>query len=131
MKGKEEIFPYEFGLGSGKNFLNLLMVLNKINSDESVNHFLLIKDVNKYLRRCYRKEPKAKKSYQRAFYCLNCLNSFSSQLMLDEHDRICSMHKPRQELMPDGDKSKIQFKNFEKQHKLDYIAYLDFEYVST
>ena len=128
-KGKEEIFPYEFGLGSGKKIVNLLMVQNKINADEAVNHFLLITDVNKYLRRCYRKEPKGKISYQKAFYCLNCLNSFSSQEILDQHDRICSMNKPRQELMPEGEKTKIHFKNYEKQHKLDYIAYLDFECV--
>jgi len=31
--------------------------------------------------------------------------------------------------MPDEDRTEIYFKNFEKQHKLDYIAYLDFECV--
>ena len=127
IKRKEDIFPYEYGLGSGRKIVNLLMVQNQISSDIAVNHFLLITDVNKYLRRCYQKGPK--KSYQKAFFCLNCLNCFSSQKVLDEHDRICSMNKPRQELMPDEDKTEIYFKNFEKQHKLDYIAYLDFECV--
>jgi hypothetical protein len=126
---KEQIFPYEYGLGNGTKIVNLLMIQNQITADQAVNHFLLITDVNKYLRRCYRNEKKGKKSYQNAFYCLNCLNYFSSQNILDEHDRICSMNKPRQELMPDEDRTEIYFKNFEKQHKLDYIAYLDFECV--
>ena len=125
--GKEQIYPYVYGLGNGTNIVNLLMIQNQITADQAVNHFLLITDVNKYLRRCYKNQ--GKKSYQKAFYCLNCLNCFSSQRTLDEHDRICCMNKPRQELMPDEDRTTIYFKNFEKQHKLDYIAYLDFECV--
>ena len=125
---EERIFPYEYGLGNGSKIANLLMIQNQIDDECAVNHFLLIKDVNKYLRRAYR-NGKRKKSYQRAHFCLNCLNCFSSQKILDEHDRICSMNKPREELMPEKEKTKIFFKNLEKQHKLDYIAYLDFECV--
>jgi hypothetical protein len=29
--------------------------------------------------------------------------------------------------MPEKEKSEIKFKNFEHQHKLDYVAFLDFE----
>lgn len=58
-KEAEEIYPYEYGLGNGKKVLNLLMVQNQIKKDKAVNHFLLIKDVNKYLRVVYFKNEKS------------------------------------------------------------------------
>lgn len=126
-KEAEEIYPYEYGLGNGKKVMNLLMVQNQIKKDKAVNHFLLIKDVNKYLRVVYFKNEK--KSYQKTFFCLNCLNGFSSAKVLDEHERICMMNKPRKEIMPEEKNTKIFFKNYEKQHELEYIAFLDFECV--
>jgi len=114
-------------LGNGSKVMNLLMVQNQIKEDQAVNHFLLIKDVNKYLRVVYTKNEK--KSYQKTFFCLNCLNGFSSNKVLFEHERICMMNKPRKEIMPANDKTKIFFKNYEKQHELEYIAFLDFECV--
>jgi hypothetical protein len=122
----EEIYPYEYGLGCGTKVLNLLMVQNEIKKHKAVNHFLVIKDINKYLRVVYHNE---KTSYQKTFFCLNCLNGFSSTKVLTEHERICMMNKPRKEVMPEEKKTKIYFKNYEKQHELDYIAFLDFECV--
>jgi hypothetical protein len=96
-----------YGLGNGKKVMNLLMVQNQIKKDKAVNHFLLIKDVNKYLRVVYFKNEK--KSYQKTFFCLNCLNGFSSAKVLDEHERICMMNKPRKEIMPEEKNTKIFF----------------------
>jgi hypothetical protein len=122
---KEVIYPYEFGLGSGSKILNLLMV-QKRSGKSAENHFLVITDVNKYLRAVYENEDKSK-SYKKAFFCLNCLNSFSSDRKVKEHEQLCSLNKPRLEVMPEKDKSEIKFKHFEHQHKLDYVAFLDFE----
>ena len=125
--GSEEIFPYEFGLGNGSKVINLLMVQNEIEKNRGVNHFLLIKDVNKYLRNVYIKNKKI--SYQKSFFCLNCLNFFSSPRVLQEHEKICNMNKPRKEVMPTEKETKIFFKNYERQQELEYTAYLDFECV--
>ena len=122
---KEVIYPYEFGLGTGSKILNLLMV-QKRSGNSAENHFLVITDVNKYLRAVYENETKTK-SYKKAFFCLNCLNSFSSEIKVKEHEQLCSLNKPRLEVMPEKEKSEIKFKNFEHQHKLDYVAFLDFE----
>ncbi len=122
---KEVIYPYEFGLGSGSKILNLLMI-QKRSGNSAENHFLVITDVNKYLRAVYENEDKSK-SYKKAFFCLNCLNSFSSDRKVKEHEQLCSLNKPRLEVMPEKDKSEIKFKHFEHQHKLDYVAFLDFE----
>ena len=118
------IYPYEFGLGSGKKIVNLLMIYRKTGS----NHFLLITNVNKYLRQIY-KSPNGTTSYQRSFFCLHCLNSFSSQKILTEHEENCIIHKPRKEVVPTEGNNIIKFKNFERQHPLEYIAFLDFECV--
>lgn len=124
-KNQEKIYPYEYGIGTGKKVLNLLMVQKRKN-ETAVNHFLAISNVNKYLRAVYTNADNSK-SYKKAFFCLNCLNSFSSERKVQEHEKICSLNKPRIELIPDPAKSVIKFKNFEYQHKLDYVAFLDFE----
>jgi hypothetical protein len=122
---KGEIFPLEYNIGSGKKTVNLLMV-NKENS--GVKHFLLITNVNKFLRHVYVNEDKNYRSYQKKHYCLNCLNSFYSVHALTNHETICSMNKPRMEIAPTaGEDDKIYFKNTEKQHPMEYIAFLDFE----
>ena len=125
--GKDIIYPYEYGIGDGSKIVNLLMVQKKNGSNSSENHFILITDVNKYLRNVYKSTEDKSKSYKKAFFCLNCLNSFSSTLKVLEHEKICSLNKPRLELMPDKTRSTIKFKNYEYQHTLDYVAFLDFE----
>ena len=120
----DTIYPMEYGLGSGKKVVNLLMV-GKSNS----NHFLLIKNPNKYLRTVYKTERGL--SYKKDFFCLHCLNSFSSQTILEKHEMLCSLNNPKLEKVPEkGSKhEKIVFKNYEKKHKLEYTGYLDFECV--
>jgi hypothetical protein len=122
------IFPYEFGLGDGKNTVNLLMVQRKDEEDDfGVNHFLLIKDINKFLRSHYL-GSKNTKSYQKCNYCLNCLHSFSSPKILHQHQKICCMNKPRLEHLPEKEGGNIiRFKNFHHQYLRNYIGFLDFE----
>ncbi len=122
------VHPFEYGLGSGKKIVNLLMLQKKI-GDLGVNHFLLIKDANKFLRRIYKYGPEVKTStsYQKVKFCLHCLNSFSDENNLQKHIKICSLNKPRIEIVPEEGENLIKFKNYDKQHMLEYIAFLDFE----
>ena len=116
------IYPIEFGLGEGTKMINLLMVETRHS-----NHFLLIEDPNKFLRKVY--DGPGKVSYKRCFYCLHCLNSFSSNDVLEKHQQLCSLNKPKIESTPlkDSKEATIAFKNFEKSHRLEYTAYVDFE----
>jgi len=61
------------------------------------------------------------------FFCLNCLNSFRTKKKRDSHTENCSMNKSRMEVVPDENNKIVKFKNFEHQHELEYVAYLDFE----
>lgn len=106
------IYPYEYGLGKGKKIVNLLMVHKENKIGNAVNHFLLILNIDKYLRHVYQNIENNSRSYEKASYCLNCLNAFSSKRVLIEHERICCMNRPRLELMPEN--NEIKFKIFEK-----------------
>lgn len=119
-----DIYPYEFGIGTGITVLNLLLVLRKKEGLNIVNHFLRITDANKFLRKVYQNGDLIK-SYKNNFTCLNCLNNFSLEEKLKKHTKICSLNKARKEIADQT--SNIEFKNFKNQHPLDYIAFLDFE----
>lgn len=124
-----EIYPYEYGIGSGEKTVNLLMVQKTLDKVHGLNHFLLITNPDKFLRRVYRTENGV--SYRHLSYCLNCLNSFSSPEVLSQHQRLCCMNKPRKETLPlpDGKKKILKFRNYENTHMKEYVAYLDFECV--
>lgn len=127
-RGTDEIiYPLEFGLGNGKKIATLLLLHTKENK-----HFLLVKNVDKFLRQTYTtvdKNSQKQKTigYQKVFFCLNCLNGFYSIKTRDEHSLICCLNKPRKEEVPHDNEKIIKFKNFENQSKLEYLAFLDFE----
>jgi len=103
-----------------------------VENDQSKNHFCLVTDVDKFLRDTYTYvsgNNKTKLSYQKAVFCLNCLNHFQTKKLRDEHSEICMMNKPRKEVTPDEGLNTVKFKNHERQHMLDFIAFLDFECV--
>ena len=120
------IFPIEYGIGEGTKVMNLLMVEKK-----QSNHFLLIENVDKFLRKMYNStdDKTGKRSFKKSHFCLHCLNSFSSKDVLDKHVELCSLNKPKVESTPEkGSKEEfIKFRNFERLHKLEYTGYLDFE----
>lgn len=110
------IFPYEYGIGDGKSVLNLLLLYRK----NGHSHFLQILNLNKFLRKIYQNH-----SYEKKYFCENCLNYFYSNEKLDRHKEICCMNKPRMELTPKD--SIMKFKNLKNQIPLEYIGFLDFE----
>ena len=113
----KEIYPYEYGIGDGKCFMNLLLLYRQMGAK---CHFLLILDLNKFLRKVY-----PNNSYEKKIYCENCLNHFYSVKFAEEHKKLCCLNKPRTELTPKN--PKIEFKNRKNQIPLEYIAFLDFE----
>lgn len=120
----EVIYPLEFGLGSGKKIVNLLL----LNTAQGA-HFVLIKNVDKFLRKAYLNDEKKVSSYQNSYTCLHCLNSFSSAEIRNKHTEICCLSKPRREEVPNENDNILKFKNFEYTSKLEYLAFLDFECV--
>ena len=122
-----ETFPYECGIGKGSININLLMihVMNK-NELQVENHFLAIKDINKYLASRYRCKNQETYTYEKCFFCVNCLNKFSDENLLQKHEKLCHDHKGLiEKIMPTDEK--LQFQNFKNLHMQDFIGFLDFE----
>lgn len=112
------IYPYEYGIGEGNHFMNLIMLYRS----STKNHFLLCLNLNKFLRKIY-----TGNSYENKFFCENCLNFFYSQNLVEKHKELCCLNKPRMEKTPKY--PFVKFKNRKNQHPVDYIAFLDFECV--
>ena len=89
-----QVFPYETGLGNGSKTVNLLMVQKKTDEGVGVNHFMLIKNLNRFLRKSYQ-DKKNKKQYQNAHFCVNCLNHFYTPKVLEKHQKLCFLNKAR------------------------------------
>ena len=119
------IYPLEYGIGNGKKVVNLLL-LQLLQG----NHFLVITNPDKFLRQTYLYgEGMKKRSYQKAFFCLHCLNHFYSPELRNAHVELCCLTKARREKTPNTNEAIMKFRQYEHQHKLDYIAFLDFECV--
>ena len=59
-------------------------------------------------------------------FCLRCLNSFSSQEVLDKHLKYCSKHEAVNIKMP-KEGTILKFKNDHRREKVPFIVYADFE----
>lgn len=125
----ENVFPFECGIGEGKRTMNLLMIKKAPSKDQvfrSVQHFMGIMNVNKYLSQRYYSPSSSKISYLNWKFCLHCLNRFNSKTDLEEHERICHTKRVTLEEVPPKD-CKIVFDNYKNQHMQNFIGFLDFE----
>lgn len=125
----ERVYPFECGIGNGKTTINLLMVekVPEINvSETKVQHFMGIKNVNRYLSRKYSNTATSKVSYLNWKFCLHCLNRFGSDDVLEAHERICHTKRVTLETLP-REGEKLCFTNFNRQHMQNFVGYLDFE----
>lgn len=120
----KKIFPFESGIGIGKKVVNLLIVQIE-NSKTSCNHFVLIKNIDKFLSKVYRKENK--NYHQNCFYCSNCLNKFSIKHLRDEHYNSCILNRAQIEKVPNKSNNIIKFIKHENQFYENIVGYLDFE----
>ena len=132
-----KVYPHMTGVGGGSRTVNLLMIplsskntLNDVESEvgdaEFLFHFLAINNLDRFLSKSYKKCGK-KVAYEKKFYCVNCLNSFSRKLSRDEHLKACSRRQGIIEKVPDKDHNKIAFSRYQNTFKQDLIGYLDFE----
>ena len=116
--------------------INLLLVKSReaagdsISSDSEVavvNHYALIEDLDKFLRKPYRHPVTgATTSYEKCSFCVNCLNKFSSKKVLNEHKEFCLRENPQKIVYPEPG-SVFTFKNHYKKFQAMHIGAFDFE----
>lgn len=127
------IYPHMTAVGGGRLAVNLLMIpVDPLNNGEDnehdsfLFHFLVIDNLDRFLSKSYKTVGK-KMKYEKKFFCVNCLNSFTRKPARDSHQVSCMRHKGVIEKVPSIEDNKISFSRFQNTFKQDLIGYLDFE----
>jgi hypothetical protein len=132
-KSKDGVFPIKVNFGNQEAKLKINLLLLWVKKDEtpknkSEYHFVLIKNLNKFLRTTYRGETTNRLSYKKSFFCENCLNNFSNLEKLEKHKSFCGGKGCGVEYAPKKGE-KISFSNVENTCMEHLVAYADFECV--
>ena len=69
------------------------------------------------------------KSHNTKHYCMLCMNGFSREDLLVDHEKYCNglKGKPTRIKMPKEEKKILSFQNYYKQMKVPYVIYADLE----
>ncbi|KAL9964574.1 hypothetical protein ACROYT_G028231 [Oculina patagonica] len=119
--GYEDKKPYPIFISKEKydNQMNLLLITENENK-----HYILIKDFNKFM---YNQTKHKEKKY----FCMHCLQCFSSERVLNDHKDNCIQVNGTQAVkMPDKDNNILKFNNFHKQQQVPFTIYADFEAIT-
>ena len=119
--GYEDKQPYPIHVSKEKyeDHMNLLLITENKN-----NHYVLIKDFNKFM---YNQT----KHKERKHFCMYCLQCFSSERVLTDHEENCMQVNGTQAIkMPAKDNNILKFNNFHKQLPVPFVIYSDFEAIT-
>ena len=116
--GYEEKQPYPIYISKEKHEDHMELLL--ITKDEN-KHYVLIKDFNKFMFN-------QTKHKNKKHFCMHCLQCFSSESVLNDHNGNCIQVNGTQAVkMPDKDNNILKFNNFHKQQAVPFVIYADFE----
>ena len=121
------VFGYENGqpflIHISKETFEDQMNLLLITKDEK-KHYVLIKDFNTFM---YNQS----KHKERKYFCMYCLQSFSSERILANHVNNCLTINGAQAInMPKQGENILKFNNFHKQLPVPFVIYADFESIT-
>jgi len=113
-----DLFPIYISKYKDKKHEVDLLYLTKEDND----HYCYIKHLNRLLSRT--------KNSGRAYkFCRYCLRGFTSQKVLDGHQRYCSRHDAQHVVFPTKGTGEdiIEFDDFSKQMRVPFVIYCDLE----
>ena len=116
--GYEDKQPYPIYVSKEKyeDHMELLLI-----TKNEKKHYVLIKDFNKFMFN-------QTKHKNKKHFCMHCLQCFSSDRVLNEHEDNCIQVNGTQAVkMPDKDNNILKFNNFNKQQAVPFVIYADFE----
>ena len=71
------------------------------------------------------------KHKDKKFFCMYCLQNFTTEKILKNHSEICMVFNGKQAIeMPNKDNNKLEFNNFHKQLPVPFVIYADFEAIT-
>jgi hypothetical protein len=112
---------------SAKNEITLVLFRTELDG-EVINHFSLVKDINKLLRKEYISST-GSRTYGNIVRCLNCFSQFTGankEENLTEHKTLCYKNEPQKVIVPKEGET-IKFTNFLNKFKANYVLFYDFE----
>ena len=83
-------------------------------------HYCLIRDLDRLLASLTRNN-------NHMYHCMYCLHGFVRQDLLEDHEPHCGRHGPQKIKLLDEDQATLTFKEVQKQLKVPFIIYADFE----
>ena len=107
------MYPLYVSKKSYTQVLNLLI----ITQDDKL-HYVFIKDFNRLMY------SNRKRKYKK-YYCMHCLQDFTTEELLDQHKKQCLLINGSQEV--NYESRIIKFKNYEKQVPIIFKIYADTE----
>ena len=115
---EKQKFPIYISKENYQDHMELLLI-----TEDENKHYVLIKDFNKFMFSQTKHEHKK-------YFCMNCLQCFSREDVLTEHQNNCLSINGKQAInMPEkGDK--VFFKNHQKQLPVPFVIYADFEAIT-
>ena len=109
-----EIYVHRKGRRMGRE-INLLLI-----SEDRINHYTVIKSLSRLLRSSNTKH-KCKQ-----YFCMNCLQGFTQESSIDQHQVCCEDNETVRVEMPKQG-STVEFRDGQNQFKVPFIMYADFE----
>ena len=110
------LFMYQ--MKKNENHMNLLLI-----SENNNQHYVLIKDFNKFMFNQTKHEHKK-------HFCYYCLQHFTSEDILNKHKTDCIIINGKQSIQMPYKNTFIKFENFHKQLPVPFVIYADFEAIT-
>ena len=88
--------------------------------DPQKHHYVYVKNLSRLI--AHRSKYKC-----RSHVCLNCVQVFSSERVLEKHHRCCLVHSPQQIVFPEPEKCRLTFDSHRCEHPFDFYYVADFE----
>ena len=112
-------FPINISKETFEDQMNLLLI-----TKDQKKHYVLIKDFNAFM---YNQS----KHKERKYFCMYCLQCFSSERVLANHVNNCLTINGEQAInMPKQGENILKFNNFNKQLPVPFVIYADFEAIT-
>ena len=115
----KEIFPIYSSQERNKDELNLLLLTKTEGC-----HYILIKDFDTFMHNITKHSGKK-------YFCMFCLQHFSSERILTDHKENCIIINGTQGItMPTKRNNILKFNGFNKQLPVPFVIYADFEAIT-
>jgi len=114
----DRVYPMQLCRGEFKKVVNLLLIGDV---EKDTTHYVLIKNFSRIL-------GKVDKGHHKKFICMNCMQMFGRQDLLDKHQTFgCLKHTESVAVLPKKKKAFVEFNNHKNQLKSPVVIYADFE----